>query len=260
MLEIANAAIEAIKCGTGLSASKAQKKKAKIGATLFSVYSNLNQLLIDGYNIIESLERIVLKNKSNDDSALLLLQHDLQLKLEEQSINIQRFSFSLRDLILELNIVDGGFVRDVQPLLSWEGSSFVGDLKLILDNNIVPFPEVPAHQISNLTASQLISLVDVREYGRRAKYSLCNSDLFYFLEKYEYRRFVADEEQKKIRKENERFCDEIKDYLETNDPRKVLHEIEIILESYRESLEKNFAISDILVEVGYVKKRAQALL
>jgi hypothetical protein len=230
MFEMVKAILEIIKDVTDFSKFSTSNKKTKIGVRLFSVYTNLNQILITGYDIVEKLESYVKECQYRSKMNKELYQLYIKDLLKEQSINMGRFVFSARDMILELNIINGKFVMDIKPLISGKISA-LRDLLNIFEAGSLP--------IDGPTSLQLKELVE-----KWNKLSI--SDEFW-----DWEEDYISIRKEIIKKENiKNNYKQIKKYLDNSDLRKSLDEIKSALLLFRDTLEKNFTLSDILVEVG----------
>ena len=137
MFDIVKVIIDLLKSSMNLSKLKDEKRRKEIGVSLFSVYVNLNQVLVVGYDIIETLETCLQENTLRIREGRRPYSFYVKVKLEEQKTNIERFALSAQELIYELHVLDGRFVRDIHRLMSGK-VSMLGELLRILGNGSMP--------------------------------------------------------------------------------------------------------------------------
>ncbi|MCL2710240.1 MAG: hypothetical protein FWE95_05110 [Planctomycetaceae bacterium] len=260
MLEIVKIIVDLLKDGIDFSKLSKEKKKTKIGVNLFSVYTNLNQILITGYGIVKSLENYVERmerhlTKHDDKYALDVGRNCIEYKLIEQRVNIARFGIAVQDILPELDILSGNFVRKIVPLITGKFNA-LGYLLGILGEKKMPIFSFTMTEFmdmveSNEKQTQKYSAENIRDNSFRIDQVRIDQECQYnFYQKLDKSTVISLEKQW-----SEDVYLQIKEYLSVRNPRKVLEEIENVLETLRESIEKNFSVSDIIVEVGGGKNK-----
>jgi hypothetical protein len=229
------------------------KKKAKIGANLFSIYNSLNQILINGYSIVGSLEDYLERmeqhlTKKDDKHALDVGRNSIGYLLVEQRVNIEKFRNALESLFLELNILNGDFVRKIIPLISGKFDA-LSHLIHVLSQGKMPLQSFTMEEFMDMVKAneKWLSMFHDHDHDIR-DYYLCidqkaQSNFLFKLDKNSI--FIPLN-----KKWDKKIYLQIKEYLAEKNPRETLDEIKNTLETLRESIEKNFSVSDILLEVG----------
>jgi hypothetical protein len=239
MLEIVKVILEVV--GKALNPSeitkmRKEKKLRELGADLFLLYTHLNEILITGEEIIRSLEGYVSRMERHltqgDDAYALTAGSWVKNKIVEQSFSLRKFGRTAERFANEMQILDADAYRKLQPLIS-DKMNVLWGLISVMDGGYLP--------MLGPTEADLLMLAEQKKEDPHGstfgKLSRIGHDLR-----------VSSISSKVDWDEN--IYKQIKEYLLTREPRKQLEEIRIVLQQIRASLEGNFSLQDVLLEVG----------
>ena len=235
MFELIKVLLELI--GKAISPSEISKhvkenKLNELGTQLFLLYIHLNEILVCGEEIVDSLEvyveRMEKHLKHGNDEYALTGGKWIEFQLVEQSLNIAKFAKAIKKLNRELQIVDGDAYRKLHPLLDSKISA-IESLLITTSHGNLPVFGPTEQQFLTLSADETGSEFDkLKQIANAYSHGSIQTEI------------VWDESVYK----------NIKKYLKERQPREQLKQIQDVAEQLRESLLKYFSITDILVKVG----------
>jgi hypothetical protein len=208
-----------------------EKKLRSLGTDLFHVYLNLNEILICGEEIVNSISK-------GNDSYALTAGNWIRLNLFTQSINLARFRRAVQLLSKELQLIDANAHRWLRWLIEGKICA-VKTLLGILGNGEIPLLGPTEKEITDISIEfNTLSLEEMREEIRIMTKARQLSDQ------------LDDASVSTTISWDESVFKSVRTYLQERDPRKQLEYIREVAEQLKGSLEKYFSISDIILEVG----------
>lgn len=220
-----------------------EKQIGDLGAELFLLYVNLNEILIAGEHMIDSwkyyLNRIDRRKGYGYDTYTMSRSWalDRSRELHEQFQRIKKLSDGLSRCSAQLQILNAEAYLKISVLLfGWRKISLLRDLEGILRKGSMPL--LSADMLND--ALEILLRLD-RDPNRNDENSLINT-------------------MEKSCKEIIPLSDpsiwdssvykKIESYLNSGEPRQQLDEIRAVLQQLYSTLKDNFSIQDILLEVG----------
>jgi len=252
-----------------LRAASAKKQKSALGAELFFLYTQLNEIYTLGLLIVrevedarDRLERYAQENRTDDEH----FGHDLKYMVDQQCVNILRLARSLRRLGTELQILDADVYASIVPLL-YSKYSIISRI-LSFDHPSGIYRPVltfcDADEVNKILtkAQQAFSAVadvewpDYRAWPRICiDYSKIRSDF----RSPEHKSYVDEAiNLKSIRMDSRAHIrveelPKIREYLDERKPLEQLEAIKKCLTQLKASLAEHFSIADVLLDVGKAK-------
>lgn len=221
-----------------------------IGVELYRLYTEFNNIYINGLHISEILEEYA----SSDPSRKQLF--DIKRELKAQCIALDQVQESLRVLSDEFQVIDASSYRSLMGLFRRPNDKSDG-LGKLLYNLEKGFLSISSQSIESLGTME--EMIRLRESYASHSYSSYNDDPSDPLNKYmaSVRRVHG---QLNSEDSNRLY---IAKYLESAKPREQLDEIQSTLVTWQKALEDNFSVKDIIIKIGdktAVDSRTRALL
>lgn len=245
MLEVAKLFLETLaKVVPGLKGLQDRNKRAEIGAELFNFYNAVNEMLINGVELTESLrvyvERMERNSRQAGDFRASSAGYWLHGNVQRQAKALGAIATSFSYLWESLSpIVDTSTFQRLASLLGAKTSA-IRQLQELMESGQVPFD--PRFGFENLIA---IDRTESTELDRHEQELLALKNYEDGLSVVPYN--VPWEAT---------ILAVVKDYLESRQPEQQLAQMTEDLETIRRAIIENFDISDILVKFdGERRKR-----
>ena len=239
MLEIVKVVLETLSkilSPSEISKLMKEKKLNDLGTKLFLIYFYLNEVLVNGEDIVSSLEVYVERMQRHitygDDSYALTGGRWISFKLLQQRLSLAKLGRAIQSLSEELQLINADVYRQIYPLLKGKVNVLDSLLK-ILGNGALP--------LNALTEQELISFIEEESRIGRSKSFSSRKALASRLEESSIPSIVPWDEN---------VFYQIKEYLDKSKPREQLKDIQDVAEQLKKTLESYFSISDILLKVG----------
>jgi hypothetical protein len=228
---------------TELSKLKRQKDMRELGCQLLILYVRLNEIIVTGEEIIRGLERYVERTEADlaqgETSEWLLKwgSNFILPNLLKQHSNIDRLNQALTDFHEELAIIDADAYLKLHYLLVAKRSAIDQLLEIVADGNM---------PLGGPTEEEIKEYLEDPSLGRAFRPTRYERSEFADRIGWELRRDAIP-----ISKPwNNDVYRQVKEDLDSRKPREQLKYIYAVATQLRESLEKYFSITDILLEVG----------
>jgi len=239
MLEIIKVLLETISKSFSMDSirnAKKTKKLQELGTEIFLLYSTLNSIISLGNQIIMELENGLnwMKRKVKEEEPNRELYTNLPLLLHQQEVNILKLVKSIKRLRFELEIIAPEAYIKIYPLIHKKFNT-IQQLSKVLSGN--------SPQLVSISETKLIEFLQ-----KSSKLSI-NHGLKYrhFDKKANILEKLPIDNLGCIPAKEYKIIEE---YLKVKKPKNTIKKLEKIAKTIKASIETNFSIEDILLEVG----------
>lgn len=258
MIEIIKAIIEPIAKAISipeLLKSHKDKKAHEIGTELFVMYASLNEILVVGRSIVSELESGTewMGRKLKEGKPDECLYTNLEFLLSQQSSNILKLVASVKRLGLELQVIAPDVYVRLAPLLHGKLNAVACLLDCI--NRNFSKPKLVSTDIESI--EQILAVGDQYSAGLTSdepqeteSKALAVADYVLYRERDAFEQLIRQEGIDDIGSIPAHQYPVIRGYLDNRKPSATLDDIEALLLIFRESIEANFSLRDILLKVG----------
>lgn len=245
VIEIIRTLIETLANGfPGIAGMREDKRRRQLGAELFLLYANINQLMLTAEDIIQHLEQYAActERDLNDGSEEEVLEHSRRVTplVERQRDDLLYVRLLLDSRSAVVQIIEPDAYNRLVPLLGLKQGAldtlsmimYMGDLPLDpsqaeIDAWMARLPPLGESRTRGATRSLIAVDRLIRDSGRRWRENVVPRTSW-----------------------GQDVHARIVQYLDERQPRRQLEEIRSALALLRSTLLENFTIADVLLEVG----------
>lgn len=240
---IAEPVIKAISVKDLIEARKSKRIHA-VGTELFLLYASLNEILITGRQIIATLEDVRGRVERSKPHGLHKVPHvtNLSVLLEHQAVNLRRSFDTINRLGLELQVIAPSVYLQVAPVFNGKG------------NLLHHIADIATEGLTRFDDDEIVEAIGPANQSRinslLSKSGGLTEDLVFNYSSSVRPRLRPELVLPDLSTITYEGYERVVGYLDNHDPTQALDQLEKILIEFREKLEANFTLQEILLQVA----------